>query len=157
MSMLSVWPRDGLDGPDDPTPEWLDTWLAADRDVDAPSGFAARVMIGIDSDLRRVPPWRRALGAIGMVISGVLLVSWTASELFAQWHRVLVSTPVALVALDAGHGLVMALLSLGSPNSMVSGRIGLYGMAAVGIALLWFSATVAPRGFGHRATARRRL
>lgn len=156
MSMLSVWPREPLDGPDDPSLDWIDGWLRSDVDVDAPAGFAARVMFRLESELRRVPPWRLALGTIGMVLSGVLLVSWIAAELFAQWHRVLVSTPLALVALDAGRGLAIGLLAIGATGSSVGGRIGLYGMAAVGIALLWFTVTVAPRGIARRASARRR-
>ncbi|MFN8423488.1 MAG: hypothetical protein U0470_08945 [Anaerolineae bacterium] len=156
MSMLSVWPREPMDGPDDPSLEWIDGWLRADEDVDAPAGFAARAMFRLESEQRRVPHWRLALGTIGMLLSGVLLVSWIASELFAQWHRLLASTPLALIALEAGRGLAVGLLAIGGPGTSLGGRIGLYGMAAVGIALLWFTVTVAPRGMSRRAAARRR-
>lgn len=156
MNMLTTWPAGEAPDDDQPALAWLDHWLASDADVDAPGGFAARVVARIEADERRLTPWRQALGAIGMVLSGVLLVAWTAVQLASQWHAALDAAPMAGAALAAGRGLAAALLALGGAPGAAFGRAAAYALAAVAMAALWFGATIAPRAVPHRAAARRR-
>lgn len=157
MNMLSTW--SGLDDEDDPTDDglaWLDRLLKADVDVDPPEGFVSRVLAHVDADLRRVPPWRRALATIGVLLSGILLIAWTATQLFADWHQTMQTTPMAAVAVDVARGIAVALLATTPSPSPFDGRTALYALAAVAMAILWFGATVAPRGLVQRAIQRRR-
>lgn len=156
MNMLSTWPAGEAPEDDLPALAWLDPWLKSDVDVDAPIGFAARVVALIEAEERRMTPWRQALGAIGMVLSGVLLVVWTAVQLASQWHAALEAAPMAGVVLGAARGLAAALLALGAAPGASAGRAAVYGLAAVAMAALWFGATVAPRAVPHGASARRR-
>jgi len=156
MNMLTTWPAGDVPDDDQPALAWLDHWLRSDTDVDAPTGFAARVAARIEADERRLTPWRQALGAIGMVLSGVLLVAWTAVQLASQWHAALEAAPMAGAVLDAGRGLAAALLALGGAPGAMAGRAAVYALAAIGMAALWFGATVAPRAVPQGAAARRR-
>ncbi len=88
MNMLTAWP--GADEDHELSDEHLaglDRWLKADLDVEPPAGYASRVMAYVDAELRRVPPWRRALVVIGTLLSGGVLIAWTASQLFLDWHQ----------------------------------------------------------------------
>lgn len=157
MNMVTAWT--GADGDIDPNDERLaelDRWLKADVDVDPPADFAARAVAYVEAELARVPPWQRALGTIGVLLSGVLLIAWTASQLFLDWHRTMQTVPMAAVAVDVAQGLAVALLALAPPPALFGGRFALYGLAAVAMAALWFGATVAPRGLFQRALLRRR-
>jgi len=135
---------------------WVDRWLMTDVDVEPPPGFASRVLAYVEADLQRVPPWRRALTTIGVLLSGVLLVAWTASQVFVDWHHTMQTVPMAAVAIDVAGALAAALLAIAPAPSPFTARTALYALAAVAIAMLWFGATVAPRGLFQRALLRRR-
>ncbi len=156
MNMLSTWPA--ADGPDDDAPSlaWLDGWLRADVDVEVPPGFRGRVVARIEAEQQRLVPWRQALGVIGMVLSGVLLVAWSALLVAGQWHAAIDAAPLAGAVLPAARALAIGLLALGGASGPVVGRAVAYAVAAVAVAALWFGVTVAPRAVAHRQPARRR-
>jgi|GEM_PF-5991559 len=157
MNMLTAWPGGDEDHElSDEHLAGLDRWLKADLDVDPPAGYASRVIAYVDAELRRVPPWRRALMVIGALLSGGVLIAWTASQLFLDWHQTMQSTPMAAVFLDVASGVAVALLAFAPPPAWFGGRTALYGLAAAAVAVLWFGVTVAPRGLAQRAMLRRR-
>lgn len=157
MNMRTAWSgADDGDERTEPNLVWLDGWLRADVDVEPPAGYASRVIAYVDAELGRVPPWRRALLTIGVLLSGGVLVAWTASQLFLDWHQTMQDTPMAAVALDVASGVAVALLAFAPPPAWFAGRGALYGLASVAVAVLWFGVTVAPRTLAQRAQLRRR-
>ena len=119
--------------------------LASQSMLEPPQNFASRVVARIDNEARLVPPWRRSLLHIAMIVAGTGSLATSAALLVGGFGQTLGASSGAKVALDIGSGAISILGALAGIVAASQHIWLVYAAMSVVLALAWFAALVLPR------------
>lgn len=123
----------------------VDAILRSAPSVEPPDDFGRRVLEAVVLADAAKPDWRGGLAQIGLLSTGILGAAWLVVSVGSRLRL----SDLGPGALDAAagtvRGLVLAVGALGEMPVSPTVTALLSALAAVGLAWIWFGATILPR------------